>query len=420
MGNFAAIPGVQLYTPQSGACPALTGNTIPTNCISSLAQQMLQYVPLPNQPGLTRNYRLIASNPSNTQNLNARVNTNVTQKDTLAVAFNLQERNSQPFEPYGCCNSTDGQGINTNINWRHRFGNRSFNALRLAFNRNTTTGVPFFTDNVASQIAIAGASEDPRNFGPPNLSFANFSGLSDSNWSKTAAWNYGASDALQLHRGAHNWSFGGGYTHYLNNTLGDANGRGAFGFSGLATAQYVNGLPVANTGNDFADFLLGLPETSSISHGANGVLSDYFRSNLYNAFVMDDWRVASNFTLNLGVRYEYFTPWQRKVRTHCQPGYCAGFHGGGARHSRPNRAVKRGDLSVGLIRPDRNDFGPRIGIAWKPGARSKIVVRAGFGMYYTPNQYNRFQSNLAGQAPFAVTNYITTSSANVLTLSMAC
>jgi len=416
-GNFAAIPGVRLYTPQSGACPALTGNAIPTSCISSLAQQMLQYVPLPNQPGLARNYRLIASNPSNTENLNARVNLNLTQQDTLAVGFNLQERNAETFEPYGCCNSTDGQGINTNLNWRRRFGNRSFNALRLAFNRNTSTGVPFFTDNVASRIAIAGASDDPRNFGPPNLSFANFSGLSDSNWSKTATWSYGATDALQIHRGAHNWTFGGGYTRYLNNTIGDANGRGAFGFSGLATAQYVNGLAVANTGNDFADFLLGLPETSSMSHGAEGVLSSYFRSNSYNAFVMDDWRVRSNFTLNLGVRYEYFTPWSEKYGHIANLDIAQGFTA-----VAPVIPGQTGPLSgavypAALIHPDRHDFGPRIGIAWKPGARSKIVVRAGFGIYYTPNQYNRFQSNLAGQAPFAVTNYITTSSANVLTLS---
>ncbi len=416
-GNFAGVPGVQLFAPQSGGCSGVSGNVIPTSCISPLAQQMLQYIPLPNQPGLTRNYRLVASNPSNTENLNARVNTNVTQKDTLAVTFNLQERNSEAFEPYGCCNSTDGQGVNTTINLRHRFGNRSFNSVRLAFNRNTSTGVPFFFDNTTSQIAIAGASADPRDFGPPNLSFANFSGLSDSNWSKTATWNYGASDTLQLHRGTHNWSFGGGYTHYLNNVIGDSNGRGSFNFSGLATAQYVNGLAVANTGNDFADFLLALPETSSISHGADGVLSDYFRSNLYNAFVMDDWRVASNLTLNLGVRYEYFTPWSEKYGHITNLDAAAGFAA-----VAPVIPGQTGPLSGAiypgtLIRPDRHDFGPRLGIAWKPGARSKIVVRAGYGIYYTPNQYNQFESSLAGQAPFAVTNYITTSSANVLTLS---
>ena len=261
-GNFSGVPGLQLYAPQSGACPAVSGNIIPTGCISPLAQQMLQFIPLPNQPGTTRNYRLVASNPSNTENLNTRVNTNVTQRDTLALTFNLQERNAQSFEPYGCCDATTGQGINTNINWRHRFGNRSFNNVTINFNRNTTTAVPFFTSSVTSPIAIGGASTAPEDFGPPNLSFTNFSGLSGNNWSKTATWNYGASDALQLRRGKHNWSFGGGFTHYLNNTIGDANGRGSFSFSGLGTAQYIDGLPVANTGSDFADFLLGLPETS--------------------------------------------------------------------------------------------------------------------------------------------------------------
>ena len=177
----------------------------------------------------------------------------------------------------------------------------------------THNGRPRFANNIASEaVGIGGTSTDPRDFGPPNLSFASFSGLSDSNWSKTAVWNYGASDTLQLHRGKHNWSLGSGFTHYLNNTMGDSNGRGSFSFSGLATAQYLNGLPVTNTGNDFADFLLGLPETSSNSHGEDGVLSAYFRSNLYNAFAMDDWRVANNFTLNLGVRYEYFTPWHEE------------------------------------------------------------------------------------------------------------
>ena len=351
-GNFSGVPGVQLYAPQSGACPALSGNVIPTNCISPLAQQMLQFIPLPNQPGTTRNYRLVASNPSNTESLNTRINTNVTQRDTLALTFNLQERNARSFEPYGCCDATTGQGINTNVNWRHRFGNRSFNNVTLSFNRNTTTSVPFFASSVTSPIAIGGASTASQDFGPPNLSFANFSGLSDSNWTKTAVWNYGASDTLQLHRGKHNWSFGGGATHYLNNAIGDANGRGSFSFSGLATAQYVNGLPVAGTGGDFADFLLGLPETSSISHGitsgVDSVLSAYFRSNLYNAFAMDDWRVASNLTLNLGVRYEYFTPWAEERGHLANLDIAPGFAAVASRTARPNRTFERSRLSLHL------------------------------------------------------------------------
>lgn len=419
LGNFSAVPNVQLFAPQSGpqsGC-AVQLNMIPSSCISSVAKNILQFIPLPNQPGLTRNYRLVASNPSNTQNLNTRLNTNVTQKDTLALTFNLQERDTQTFEPYGCCDSTNGQGINTNINWRRRFGNRSFNNATLTFNRNTTTAVPFFANDLASEVSVTGASSDPRNFGPPNLSFTNLSGLTDTKWSKTATWSYGASDTLQLHRGKHNWSFGGGYTHYLNNSIGDANGRGSFSFSGLATAQYVNGLPVTNTGNDFADFLLGLPETSSISHGEDGVLSAYFRSNSYNAFAMDDWRVANNFTLNLGLRYEYFTPWHEDYGHIVNLDIAPGFTDVALVTPGQTGLLTGASYPAALINPDHHDFGPRTGIAWKPSARSKIVVRAGYGIYYTPNQYNKFESNLSAQYPFAVNNYITTSSVDPLTLS---
>jgi hypothetical protein len=421
LGNFSAVPNVQLFAPQSGVCPALSGGSmIPSSCISPIANNILNFIPLPNQPGATRNYRLIASNPTNTENLNTRLNTNVTQRDTLAITFNFQIRDSETFEPYGCCDSTDGQGINTSVNWRHRYGNRSFNNATLTFNRNTTTATPFFSNSPVAAAAVAGvtgASSDPRDYGPPNLSFANFSGLSDSNWSRSAVWNYGASDTLQLHRGTHNWSFGGGYTHYLNNSTGDSNGRGSFSFSGLATAQYVNGLPVSNTGNDFADFLLGLPETSSISHGADGILSTYFRSNLYNAFAMDDWRVRSNFTLNLGVRYEYFTPWHEEYGHIANLDVAPGFSGVAIVTPGQTGPLSGVSYPAALIRPDHYDFGPRLGIAWKPSAASKIVVRAGYGVYYTPNQYNKFESNLAAQPPFAVTNYITTSTANLLTLS---
>ena len=55
--------------------------------------------------------------------------------------------------------------------------------------------------------------------------------------------NFGIADTLTEHKGKHNWSFGGGFTHYLNNLITDPNGRGAFTFSGLETAQYVNGPP---------------------------------------------------------------------------------------------------------------------------------------------------------------------------------
>ena len=236
-GDFSGTSNI-IYDPTTNA--PFPNNQIPLTRLSPIAQGLLQYLPLPNQniSSINQNYRLIASNPNNSQNLNTRVNTTITQTDTLAVTFNLQSRTSETFESFGCCDSLDGQGINANVNWRHRFGVRSFNNVTLLFNRNTNTTIPFFANgpDVAANLGIEGASPNPLNYGPPTLSFTNYSGLSDTTDARTAVWSYGVNDLLQIRRGKHNWSFGGGFTHYLNNSITDSNGRGSFSFSGLNTA----------------------------------------------------------------------------------------------------------------------------------------------------------------------------------------
>ncbi|HLX45342.1 MAG TPA: TonB-dependent receptor [Bryobacteraceae bacterium] len=412
VGDFSQTSSI-IYDPLSGA--PFPNNQIPAYRISSIAQGLSAYLPLPNQAvsGINQNYRLIAANPNNAQNLNVRLNTTITQKDTLALTFNLQKRDTDTFQTFGCCDTLHGQGLNTNFNWRHRFAARSFNNLTLLFNRNTNTTTPFFANgtNVAADLGILGTSPSPLNYGPPSLSFTNFSSLSDTNDSRTAVWSYGFNDTLQLRRGKHNWSFGGGITHFLNNSITDQNGRGSFSFSGLSTAGYANGLPISNTGYDYADFLLGLPETTSIRYGDSSL---YFRSNGFNAFAMDDYRVATGLTLNLGLRYEYFTPW------HEEYGHIANLEIGPNFSSvTPVCAVTVGTCNPlgyppSLIKGDRNNFGPRLAVAWKPWPRGKLLIRAGYGWYYNPSQYNQFMQRLGAQPPFATVNSATTVLGNPL------
>jgi len=395
------------------------GNMIPIASLSSIAQGLLKYIPLPNQAGVTvQNYRLITTNPNNSEALNARLNTSLTQRDTLGFVFNMRLSDSQTHQVYGCCDSTSGLGTNGSINYRHRFGARSFETLTLTFNRNTSTTTPFFANgpNVAANLGISGTSQNPLNYGPPNLSFANYNGLSDATASRSAVESFGLNDSYSIHVGKHNWSFGGGATHFLNNLITDQNGRGSFSFTGLSTAGYnAAGLPLPNTGYDFADFLLGLPEGSSVRYGDS---STYFRTNSYNAFALDDYRLASNLTLNLGLRYEYFAPWQEKYGRIANLEIAPGFSG-----VTVVCAVANGSCAgpqgypAGLIQPDRNNFAPRLAIAWKPNPKGKLLVRAGYGWYYNPSQYNQFMQKLAAQPPFAVTNSITTSIADPLNLA---
>ncbi len=416
-GDFSSIKAA-IYDPMSTGPSQFPNNQIPLTRLSTISLGLLNFIPLPNQPisGINQNFRLITANPNNSQSLNTRLNATVTPKDNLAFVVNWQGRNSRTDQVYGCCDSTSGNGFNTNATWRHRLATRSFESVTINFNRNTAIATPYFEtlgQNIAQQLGIAGPSSDPRNFGPPSLGFTNYSGLNDANASRSAVETYGITDTLTLRKGKHNLSFGGGYTHYLTNLITDSNGRGSFNFSGLSTAQFVNGQQVSNTGYDFADFLLALPETNSIRYGDS---STYYRTNSFNGFAVDDYRVSTGLSLNLGIRYEYFAPWAEKYGHAANLDIAPNFSA--VTPVLPGQTGPYGgSYPAGLIRPDRNNFAPRLAAAWKPNPKGKLLIRIGYGWYYNPSQYNQFEQRLAAQPPFAITNTVTTSSADVLTLA---
>ncbi len=413
-GNFSGISNT-IYDPTTNT--PFPNNQIPLTRINPIAQGLFSYIPLPNQNLATTNndYQLIAANPNNTQNLNTRLNTTLTPTDTLALTFNFQSRYTATFETFGCCDLVNGHGYNTVLNWRHRFGARSFNNVNLTFNRNTNLTSPYFETgpDVASELGIQGPSNDARSFGPPTLAFTNFSSLSDINYSNSAIWSYGANDLAQIRRGKHNFSFGGGWTHYLNYSTTDPNGRGTFNFTGTQTAGYnSSGLAISGTGYDFADFLLGLPEESSIQ----GERSLHFHSNGFNAFATDDWRVTSNLSIILGLRWEYFTPWQEEYGNISNLLIGPNFSSVTPVCANPAYSCYQAGLPAGLIDSDKHNFGPRTGLAWKPFPKHSTVVRVGYGIYYNPSQYNKFMANLGGQPPFELVTQATTSTADPLNL----
>src|SRR6202035_2080178 len=98
---------------------------------------------------------------------------------------------------------------------------------------------------------------------------------------------------------------------------------------------------------------------------------DYNRNQIYNFFVQDDYRVLPNLTLNLGLRYEYGTPIYEKYNRLSNYDLATG-----ALIMATDPAVS--DKS--LVKPDRTNFAPRIGLAWT--ARPRLVVRSAYGMFY--------------------------------------
>ncbi len=107
--------------------------------------------------------------------------------------------------------------------------------------------------------------------------------------------------------GKHTWRWGGDFRRVQVNTETDSNPRGSFVFTGLNTSEIIGGKPVPGTGYDFADFLLGLPQQTSVQFGESNH-GNHFRGNFWDLYVQDEWKMRGNLTLNLGVRYEYVSP----------------------------------------------------------------------------------------------------------------
>jgi trimeric autotransporter adhesin len=404
---------VTIYDPLTGA--PFPGNRIPANRINAAAAALLSYYPTANLASASQNYQTSWTGHSNSRNLNSRLsNIRFGSKDRLNFNIGYQDQDSSTPNLFQFLDTSSGRGLNTGLAWSHNFTTRIVNNLQYSFSRQRQQQSPYFADqqNVAAALGILGTSQNPMNWGPPSLNFTNYAGLSDGNASLNRNQASGIGDSLSWVRGRHNLTFGGDYRRQQFNQFADSNGRGTFTFNGLSTSLLVNGVAQSGTGYDLADFLLGLPTTSSIRYGNP---DKYFRGSGYDAYLNDDLRLRPNLSLILGLRWEYGTPvtelYNRLVNLDIGPAYSAI-----AAVLPGQTAPWSGDLGNALIRPDRNNFSPRLGLAWRPRNGKSMVVRAGYGLYYNTSVYNGIAANMAQQAPFAQTVNVSTSAANVLTL----
>jgi trimeric autotransporter adhesin len=397
-----------IYDPATGA--PFPGNVVPSSLFNPAAAGLLQYIPLPNLPGTVQNFDFVTAVPADTDNVSIRLNQNLGKNDRLALTESFQRRKSDTAQLFGFLDPSTGLGDNTNLSWTHNVGSNGVNTAQVTFNRNRTTQDSFFSygTNVAADLGIQGTSQEPINYGPPNLSFTNFSGLTDAIPSNAAVQYVQEGDSYMWVKKNHTMTFGGDFKRQDRNTITDQNARGTFSFSGIATSAFnSSGQPIPNTGLDFADFLLGLPQSSAVQFGGD---STYFRQNAWDAYANDDWRVNPNLTIMFGLRYEYYSPLSEKyghlANLEIAPGFTA---------VTPVYPGTPG-LPDSLIRPDRDGWAPRGGLAWKPSTKHSTVVRLGYGIYYNPTALNRLATELSEQPPFATTQRLTTSIANPLTL----
>jgi hypothetical protein len=227
--------------------------------------------------------------------------------------------------------------------------------------------------DVAGKMNIPLVSRLPSEYGPPSISINGpDGGFSAYDLQRQIGPRIRSNsiapftDTLSWQRGAHFLKFGADVDR-RGVTFEQARApRGAFTFDGTYT------------GSALADFMLGYVRNANI----NPTHTSTDLHNLWQAYyVNDDWKVTQRLTLNLGVRYDYFQPYKQSDDKFVNI-YQNGFQIAGL--------VKPADSPYGrgLIAPDRNNFGPRIGFAWRPSRFGESVVRGGYGIYYTPEISN--------------------------------
>ena len=391
-GDFSSSP-VTIYNPTTGT--PFAGNIIPADQIKPFASKFLSgWVPAPNANEATINFRgVAASAPINQDQYVGRLDHRITENNTLSgtIINNNQVKNSVPT--YGF--DTSGSVILTRhlaVTDTHVFSPSVVNQGRLGWDRRTATSFFGTTNNpqydIANLIGIPGVSKRPNDYGPPSFSLGysvpQVSSIGP-DYSGNQLWQY--EDNLSIHKGNHSFKLGA-LIMRRNEWFQEAIApRGSFTFDGRTTSG--GGAPVRE--NTFASFLLGLATNASLS-------PQPFVTRLNNTwqsyYFQDDWRVTSNLTLNLGMRYEYFQPPVQRGQygNFAFNGPVPGFSvSAPIFHDVPGQPNASG-YPASLVYPDRNNWGPRVGFAYLFPGSSDLVIRGGYGIYYTPEIENSYIS----------------------------
>jgi trimeric autotransporter adhesin len=416
-GDFSAV-GTTLYNPYSNIAGPRTvwGTQVPQQYLDSAALGLMKLIPPANLPGDILNYHQQQALPQSIDKVNTRLLHNISPQTTLLAAYNLVSMRSlqSPMYPtlsedLDVLDQNVTLGVTTNIN--PRFDNE----VRFNFNRSRAQDLSGFayTNNITGDLGIIGGATAPIDWGAPSISLVNFTGLSDATPELIRNQTFRLGDNLSHYFSRHTLRFGGEVRRRYLSSFVRANPLGSYDFSGLMTSQLDDqGNPIDGTGYDFADFLIGLPDTTTVD---NSVASYYGRDWWFVGYVEDDWRIHPRFSLNIGLRYEYITPYTEKYNRLStlllNPGFTA------VAPVQPGQAwpFGSGNVPSSILLQDSHDLEPRIGIVWRPLNRGP-VIRAGYATFYTGSIYNALFGDLTGQPPFAETQTPVTSATSVLTL----
>src|SRR6267378_3650807 len=428
-GDFSEF-STPIYDPLNRT-QQFSGNVIPRDRFHTTSVKLLDFYPAPNlNPGLVPfNYEAT---------LNRRAD-----KDQFIQRIDFVESSkSNWFGRYSWGDETEVQPVfyrNSSRIWTtvHQtmlsntrvLSTSMVNEFRAGFNEfyNVKAGEFAYTRDVMSELKIPGISALPSvAWGTPDVRITGFlspgtgSSFGDIDGPYTNKNRvYQAIDNFSWTRGSHSFRFGGELRWDRYNQLGNLFSRGQFQFGpNVTTALDSKGAALPNTGNAFAEYLLGY---AKVDQGAVALAEIKFQAMSQAYYIDDTWKIHPKVSINYGLRYEYTPPFldlsgnlvnfdmpfvdttanvadMSRHPTLVRVGSGDFYEGVSFRFDPAVKVARDGRLGERLVADDKKNFAPRLGIAWNPS--SKWVVRTGGGMFFAQDTGNpRFDMarNLAGR-----------------------
>jgi hypothetical protein len=405
-GDFSAAAS-KIYDPFTGDVSganrvAFANNVIPQDRISPIARKILALVPEPNIPGAPlgqNNYQKAQVREKTTDGFDAKVNHTVSQKDQMSYRVSFMR--PVVFDPglfgeYGgpANGGFAGTGTNTSsstaVTWTRVFSAKTVldvrGGLNYYHNVTTTTGNGLTT---GTEIGIPGANLDEYTSGIPYINVGSYGdplvGFSASQpWDRSEkTWN--VTTTLTKLMDTHTLKLGGEWRHNRDMLLQtqDAGGpRGRFNFTSSGSTVPSEQTSTVGVANALASFLLDWP---AVVQRDLKVIDEPGTKHMGTfLFVHDKWQARSNVTVDLGLRWEYYTPLE-------------GLEGRGtlANYDPATNTIRvagYGATDNALnVKKNFKNFAPRTGVSWR--LNEKSVVRAGYGASTIPFPDNRYAFN---------------------------
>ncbi|HXW54755.1 MAG TPA: carboxypeptidase regulatory-like domain-containing protein [Candidatus Cybelea sp.] len=404
-GNLAQILSTALKYPVSSGEPyyaagctssaqcVFPNEVIPQSAWSAPAQHLLQYIPAPNVSADQFSTAAFAQTVRDDKD-SGRVDLNADRWGQISTYYFFDDyRLDDPYPGAqggasipGFDALTFGRAQLLSLGETKLFGTNTVNEFRLGLLRNANAiGQPKggLGVTLASQGFVTGAGtqgiaiQAPQFEGVMNIVFPTFvMGVPITNETQDNNTLY-LGDTISKVTGSHTIKFGGQFHLDQVNEHPNATFNGTFNING------------SETGNAFADFLIGVPSNFTQSSGA----PFYLRNRYEGLFAQDSWRARSNLTMNFGLRGDFIMPWWEKYNQlqTIIPGRQSILY-----PNAPEDLVVPGDPGIpSTISPSKVfNLAPRIGIAYSPGFDHGILsslfgkkdessIRASYGIFYT-------------------------------------